>query len=682
MRPSRVWSRALVLSLVAAAAGACNGEGKPPPSSLPPGTGTPPVASTAQPPATAAPSASAYKGLGVESIPEEVLKRHAAPALKPAESRRIQAMLDLRAPSSGMVTDGGKRLFFGWTITGTAQIFRLDTAMGFPTQLTGGEDPTQLVGITTDGKWLVVSRDRNGEENPGLYLLSPEGGPLKVIQHEPKVQTQLNHLSDDGKTLWFRANDIKPDSYAIYRYDIATAKKEPVFTEPGIWSLLDIAGPRLLLNKSVGAMMNEIYEYDLGTKKLTPIVGKDEREEYEAAYGSGDEILVLTPKIGDFRRLYVYKPGKLEPVTPALQYDVSSFDLDRGKKRILYTVNEGGYTKLFALDAKTKKEIKLPKLPAGDHVTYGATSNDGRYTAIAVDPGTSPVQSYVHDWNSGTLVKWHKPSSPEIDTTSFARVALESYPARDGTKIPMFVRRPAGCEKRTATEGPCPVVVSFHGGPESQTRAGFSTRAQMFVDAGFVYAEPNVRGSDGYGKAWIHADDGPKRLAVVTDIEDASKFIRDKWALGGKAPKVGIYGGSYGGYSTLIGMSMFAGAYDVGVSVVGISSLLTFLENTAPYRRILRISEYGDPEKDREALTKLSPTTYIDKVKAPLMLLQGATDPRVPVGEAMPFYEALKAKGVPTELIIFPDEGHGFQKRPNQVLAMGHTIRFFKEHLK
>jgi dipeptidyl aminopeptidase/acylaminoacyl peptidase len=362
-----------------------------------------------------------------------------------------------------------------------------------------------------------------------------------------------------------------------------------------------------------------------------------------------------------------------------MAHDVSSFDIDRPRKRILYQVNEGGYTRLFGLDAVTKKPLKLPTLPSADHVIAGATSMDGRYTALFVDTGTAPPQSYVYDWRMAKLAAWHKPSSPELDTSTFARVTLESYPARDGTSIPLFVRRPAHC---VGAKTPCPVVVSFHGGPEGQAVAGFSTRAQMFVDAGFVYAEPNVRGSDGYGKSWIHADDGKKRLAVITDIEDASRFVRDKWAVGGVKPKLGIYGGSYGGYSVLMGMTMFAGAYDVGVSVVGISSLLTFLENTAPYRRILRISEYGDPKTQRAALESLSPITHVDKVAAPLMLLQGATDPRVPAGEALQFHDALQKKKVPTELIIFPDEGHGFQKRPNQVLAMGHTLRFFKQHLR
>jgi dipeptidyl aminopeptidase/acylaminoacyl peptidase len=282
----------------------------------------------------------------------------------------------------------------------------------------------------------------------------------------------------------------------------------------------------------------------------------------------------------------------------------------------------------------------------------------------------------VYDWNARKLTQWVLPSTPEIDTRRFAQATLEHYPARDGTPIPMFVRRPERCEE------PCPVVVHFHGGPEGQSVPGFSTLAQLFVDAGFVYAEPNVRGSDGYGKTWFHADDGAGRLRVITDIEDCALHIRKAWAVGGKAPKLGVFGGSYGGYSVLMAMSMFAGAYDAGVSIVGIGNLLTFLRNTAPYRRMLRITEYGDPETEQDMLLKLSPTTYIDRVKAPLLLIQGATDPRVPVGEAVQLHDALKSRGVPVRMVIFPDEGHGSQKRDNRVIEVGNALDFFEVHLR
>jgi dipeptidyl aminopeptidase/acylaminoacyl peptidase len=436
----------------------------------------------------------------------------------------------------------------------------------------------------------------------------------------------------------------------------------------------------MLLAKSTGSLWQEYSEYDPASKKLTPLFGQDEKEEYVAEYASApDEVLVATRKLGEFRRLYRWKAGNFTPVSPDIKHDVTASAIDHARTHLYYEVNDGGFTRLFALDAKTYKEAKLPPIPQADHVRVASLTRDGRYASISVTTSKAPPTSHVLDWTSGKLTQWHLPSAPEIDTTRFAAATLESYPARDGTKIPMLVRRPDGCDKAA---DPCPVVVAFHGGPEAQALPGFNTRAQLFVDQGFVYAEPNVRGSEGYGKTWTHADDGPKRLAVITDIEDASKFVRSAWAKNGKTPKVGVYGGSYGGYSTLVAMTMFAGAYDAGASIVGISSLVTFLENTAPYRRALRASEYGDLEKDKEALVKLSPITYIDKVNAPLLIVQGASDPRVPVGEAIQFHDALEARHVANRLIIFPDEGHGSQKRENRVLEMGHVLQFFEKHLK
>src|SRR5262249_6799912 len=159
----------------------------------------------------------------------------------------------------------------------------------------------------------------------------------------------------------------------------------------------------------------------------------------------------------------------------------------------------------------------------------------GRFAQLSINSSTLVPTTVVYDWQANKTQTWRNPATPEIDPTKFAKVELESYPARDGTKIPMFVRRPAAC---ATADAPCPVVVEFHGGPEGQSGAGFSTYAQMFVDAGFVFVTPNVRGSAGYGKTWLHADDGPKRLDVITDIEDCSKYIRSTWAKNGKSPKV------------------------------------------------------------------------------------------------------------------------------------------------
>lgn len=624
--------------------------------------------------------AQTYSGHGGESVSPEVLAKYAAPALDSNLSGKIQSMFDVRSPGMGTITEDGKALFFSWQVTGTSQIWKLDAPKGFPIQLTGGEAPTTNRGLTPDGRYVLVTRGRGGAEYDGLFLLPTKGGALQEVYMKDKVKIQSIIPSRDSKFIYFAANDIKPESYALYRYTIATKSKELLFSDEGNWSIEDIrGGEEILLAKWLGGAQIEVYTFSLRSKKLTARFGQGEVEDYYSQFAAQPgSILTTSNKFGDFRRLYLVSPeGKFSPITPEQKHDVTDFSIDEAHQRILYTINDQGFTRLFAMDAKTFKPALLPQLPAADHIKFGATTVDGRFVTLSVEAGNAPPTSYVYDWKTKKLAQWVIPSTPEIDTSKFASTKLEFYPARDGTQIPMLVRRPDECAKEL-----CPVVVYFHGGPESQSRPGFDKFAQLIVDAGMIYVAPNVRGSDGYGKKWLDSDNGPKRLNVITDIEDCSKFIRANWKRGGVSPKIGISGASYGGYSTLIGMTMFAGAFDAGVASVGMSNLITFLMNTAPYRRILRISEYGDPEKDKDALLKLSPITYVDRVTAPLMILQGANDPRVPAGEAIQLHDALTKRNIPSQLIIFPDEGHGASKRLNQVLEIGHTVGFFEKHLK
>jgi len=618
-----------------------------------------------------------YKGLGASSVSPAEVAEYAPKPVDPKVSRHIQAMLDVRAAPTGLISANGDRLFVTSRVTGTPQVWRQDGPGKELVQLTGGEDPTSVVGLAPDDSFVVVSRDVGGEENPGLYLLSPTGGPLHVIQHAPKVQTQLLFISDDSKSIYFRANDRDVASYAIYRYDLATGNRELVFDQPGLWAVVDERGTEWLLVKEIGNAQVEVYRYDTQTKQLAPLLGQNEVEEYDVRFGAKPgQVLVRTNKLGDFRRLYSLERGTLTPITPEAPHDVSSMWIDHARARIYYSVDEDGYTRLHALDAHTLRPLALPKLPDADNVHVMALSKTGRFVELAYDSATRPSTAVIYDWQTGRLTAWTQPSTPELDPSQFAKPTLESYPARDGTKIPMFVWRPASCAPQ-----PCPVIVEFHGGPESQSRAGFAPSAQIYVDAGFTVVRPNVRGSEGYGKAWLHADDGPKRLNVITDIADCAAYIKQAWAVGGRAPKVGVMGGSYGGYSTLMAMTYFAGSYDAGAEQVGISNLVTFLENTAPYRRALRVSEYGDPVKDRAALEQLSPINYVGKVTAPLLMIAGVNDPRVPVGEAVQIHDALVRRGIPGGLILFPDEGHGEGKRSNIVLAIGHMLAFFEKYL-
>jgi dipeptidyl aminopeptidase/acylaminoacyl peptidase len=629
------------------------------------------------------PSASAqtqYAGHGADSVSAATLEQFRPKPLPAETSQRIQAMLDLRAPGAGILSPDGKQLFFSWRVSGSDQVWRLDGPNQFPTQMTGGEDRTLPLQVTRDGKWLVVSRDRKGEENPGLYLQPVTGGALKLVQHLPKVQTRFGFVTRDSRFLFFTANDQKANSYTIYRYEISNGLKTKVFDQPGLWSIADHtdAGDLLLVNLT-GSQSRE-YGRLAPDGRYTPLLGQGESEKYDAQFGTtADELLVRTNKFGNFERLYRWHGRQFTPLTDEVKWDIESFGTDKPRKRLYYTVNEAGYGRSHVIDLRTGKELSLPWPAKADHQTVGRATPDGRFVVMSVVGAKTPRESYVWDWTARKLTRWLTPSTPEENTGRFAETRLETYPARDGTPIPMFVRRPLQCQGEQAPV--CPILVHFHGGPEGQSRPGFSPLWQMFVDAGFIVVDPNVRGSDGYGKAWLNADNGAKRLEVISDIEDAAIYLKNAWARNGVVPKIGVFGGSYGGYATLMAMTMFSGAYDAGASSVGIANLLTFLQNTAPYRRSLRTTEYGDPEKDRDALLKLSATSYIERLKSPLLITQGASDPRVPVGEALQMYEAATAKGAEVELIIFADEGHGAAKRENQALQWGHTLRFFEKHL-
>lgn len=632
---------------------------------------------------------SQYSGLGTDSVSAETLKKFAPPALNSVMTNKLKKMFDVSSPGMGMLSPDKKTLYFTWRVTGLSQVWKIDGPKAFPVQLTSGSDAVTIRTVSPDGQFLIVSKDLNGQENPGLFQLDLQTGAMTELYRKVKVQAGFSFITDNSKTIYFTANDISPDSYAIYKMNLSDRKIETVFSEPGIWSISDELknGSSLLLVKYSGGKINEYYDYDVASKKLTPIIGQNEKEDYQVQYARNKgEYLVLSNKTTDFNKLYLLKNGDLKVISKEMNYEISGFGIDEKRDRIIYSINRDGYSDILVLDAKTLKHLPSPQLPIKgvkvDHVFTGSTTRDGQVTMLGIITSKAPRLAYSYDWKTKKVQQWVMPSAPEVDLTKFVAAELMSYESRDGVKIPMFVRFPEKC--KTANKmGSCPVVVHFHGGPEGQSEPGFSVTAQAFVDEDFIFVEPNVRGSDGYGKKWIEIDNGPKRENVIADIEDASKWIKNNWKdSSGVSPKVGVMGWSYGGYSTLIAMTRFAGAYEAGVSLVGMSNLVSFLNNTAPYRRILRISEYGDPVKDKDALLKLSAVTYVDQVKAPLMIIQGANDPRVPVGEALQIHDTLTKKKIDSQLIVFADEGHGSAKKENQVLEIGHTIEFFKKHLQ
>lgn len=627
-----------------------------------------------------------YDGFGAESIDEATLAEFAPKNKNPKLTMQIQKMLDIRSMAAGMISNDGKNLYASWSVTGSNQTWKVPGPLKYPIQMTSGEDGTYIQGLTPDGKYLLLSRDSGGDEMPGLYLQSTKGGKLIEIFRKKKTQTFLSYITSDSKEIFFRANDKDPKTYSLYRYNINTKKITEIFDgkPSGYWVMLDYfkKDKTFLMSRWFGNTHSEVYFYNEKSKKLTPVLGTKEQQYYDAGFSSNrNELIVKTNKFGEYQSLYRFniKSKKFIPLVKNEKGDISRYTIDGPRKKIVYSVNIGGYYKLKAVSLQNFKPMtfKMMKSKKLLQSYIGSISDNGRYMSIKAVMTDSPGTTYVYDWKTHQMRKWTRPSIPEVRVDNLPLPKLEYYPARDGTKIPMFVSRPKACETKV-----CPVIVDFHGGPEAQSVPWFRALNKLFFDRNIILVEPNVRGSRGYGRTWMDADNGPKRLNVLSDIEDIALFIKKNWAKNGDVPKIAAMGGSYGGYSTFAAMTIYAGAFDIGIPIVGMSDLVSFLQNTAPYRRKLRESEYGFLDKDMEALEKLSPINYLEKLEGPLLIIHGANDPRVPAGEAIQFMRKMQEKELEGELLLFPDEGHGVRKRKNRAIYFAYILDFLDKHFK
>jgi dipeptidyl aminopeptidase/acylaminoacyl peptidase len=363
-------------------------------------------------------------------------------------------------------------------------------------------------------------------------------------------------------------------------------------------------------------------------------------------------------------------------LTEDIPWDVKGIEVSKDRKTIAFTSNEDGTSKLFVAEAGAKKRREI-RVPFGT-VSNLQFSDDGKSLAFTMNQPSSPADVWTADVSSGALQRWTESEIGGLDPAAFRTSTIVRIPTFDeeapGVQrtFPAFVYKPAG-------EGPFPVIVNIHGGPESQSAAIFSAPAQYStIELGCAVIYPNVRGSSGYGKSYLRMDDGRKREDSVKDIGALLDWIAQQPDL--DAGRIGVIGGSYGGYMSLACLARYGNRFRAGVASVGISNFVTFLTNTSEYRRDLRRAEYGD-ERDpemRKFLESISPTSHADRIDAPLFVIQGANDPRVPASESEQIVRAVRESGNPAWFMLAKDEGHGFAKRANKD-HMEHAISLFWE---
>jgi dipeptidyl aminopeptidase/acylaminoacyl peptidase len=388
---------------------------------------------------------------------------------------------------------------------------------------------------------------------------------------------------------------------------------------------------------------------------VTHLTPHDEAAEYVTPCFRGDELVWATNEGRDTLAVGGY----------ASHWDLTCF-ADRAGRSLLIVANEDGYSRL------TIGDVEVP-LPGRGVVESPVFSPDGSKLAFAFSSPTQPKDVYLYDLDTGETMRLTTVAEPP---PGLVEPTLHRFESFDGESVPVFLFTPPG-------EGPFPVFVMVHGGPEAQWvpewHVNYVPLAQYLVSRGYAVAVPNVRGSSGYGKRYEHLDDIRLRLDSVRDLASLHEWLGRRPEI--DASRAVVYGRSYGGYMVLAALAFQPELWAAGIESVGISSFVTFLENTSPYRRAVREREYGSLEHDRDFLVEASPITHVDAIRAPLFIQHGANDPRVPLGESEEIARVLQEKGIRCELVVYPDEGHSIAKLSNRIDSFTRAVAFLDEVL-
>ncbi len=601
---------------------------------------------------------------------------------RPSKQYTIEQFLATTTVGGPSFSPDGSKVLFTSDASGLPNAYTVPSEGGPIEPLTRSTtESTYAVSYFPKDDRVLYTHDQGGNENNHLYVLTPDGE--RDLTPGSKLKAMFAGWSRDESAFYVLTNERDPRFFDVYRYDAGDYGRSLIYEDKEGYQVGDVSGDGrwIALDKPKSTADGDIYLWDVRARKMTHLTPHDTPAQYRTAEFDPDSktLYYLTNAGGEFTRVrrYDLTSGKHEDVESA-DWDILSTRFSRNGKFRVTTINEDGRTVLRVHDLTSGKLAPMPRLPDGD-VTSVSFSRDEARMVVTLSDDRSPTNLYAARIGAGNATRLTDSLSKEIDPEDLVDSQVVRFRSSDGLTIPSIFFRPHQASPSTKV----PALVWVHGGPGGQTRKGYNAFIQYLVNHGYAVLGINNRGSSGYGQTFFTADDRKHGREPLRDCVEAKAYLAGLPYV--DPDRIGIIGGSYGGYMVLAALAFQPEEFRVGVDIFGVSNWLRTLESMPPYweaQRLALYQEIGDPVKDRDMLRAISPVFHADKIRRPLLVLQGQNDPRVIKPESDDIVAAVKASGVPVEYLVFPDEGHGFTKKKNQAEGYLAALNFLDKYLK
>jgi dipeptidyl aminopeptidase/acylaminoacyl peptidase len=595
----------------------------------------------------------------------------------------IDQFINTEAIRGNSIAHDDSQILYSSDRTGIFNAFAVPVSGGKPQQLTSSKTESVFVhSYFPLDKRILFQSDQGGNELMHIHLLEEDGRITDLTPGE-KVRTEFYGWSSDGKSFFFGSNQRDPKCTDVYRMDIETMQSQLVFQDDGTNHFGAISPNQCLLAmvKPNISTDSDIWLYSLEKGEGQNITAHTGNIFNSAQTFSvdGKYLYYLTDKDREFNYLNRYNLElKTHEKVIEADWDIMVSSLSKSGRYLVVAINNDARTEVRVYDNQTNTQLKLAGLPDGD-ITNLQISRSEKLISLYLSGSRNPADLYVYNLETGEHLQLTSTLNPEIDPADLAEAEIVRYPAQDDLEIPSVYYKPVGL----AEGEKIPALVWVHGGPGGQSRIGYSALIQYLVNHGYAVIAVNNRGSSGYGKTFFQMADKKHGEIDLADCIDARDYLISTGYV--DPDRIGIIGGSYGGYMVLAALAFQPDSFAIGIDIFGVANWVRTLASIPPWWESMRKALYtkiGDPNTEEDYLRSISPLFHAANIRKPLQVLQGENDPRVLKVESDEIVEAVKANNVPVEYVVFPDEGHGFTKKVNQISGYKSIMEFADKYLK